>query len=150
MTIAIYLILFEARLCFLCIIKVKIVVLVKWSFRSFQLRWVLNLEWLHMLRTKSNFFEKHVFLKFVLRSTRNYIPLNHRYPNDCYVGNKNNYLNLYGYEFFLARNPCMSYQKEHARMYPKSSPLHEAMPHLSLSLWIRTIKQLTASPGNSY
>ena len=84
---------FGAHMNILFIIKVKILVLIKWSYRSPQSRWLLSLEQLaYILSTKCNLFWTYVFLLSVLRPTSNHIPLKYRCPDYWYVGIRHVYL----------------------------------------------------------
>jgi hypothetical protein len=63
--------------------RVKVLVLIKWSYRSPELWWLLNPKWLacseHMLQSCST----HVFLVPIFRSTPNHVPLICRCPYYC-------------------------------------------------------------------
>ena len=81
---------------YIIIIKAKIHVLIKWSYRSPLPYWILNLEWLTYFEHKIQSLLNTCFFGVHFRSAPNHIPLKYRFPNYCYVGFRHTYLNLNG------------------------------------------------------
>jgi hypothetical protein len=72
---------FGAHMNISFIIKVKIFVLIKWSYRSPRFYWLLSLEWLSYSEHRVQSLETHVFLGFAFGVTSNHTLLEYRCPN---------------------------------------------------------------------
>ena len=87
------------------------IVLKKWSYRSPQSCWLLNLEWLRYFEdVVQSFFKTRVFLVTFLTSTLDHTPLIYRCPDYCCVQYRHTYLNgsiwvLLATLFFMRRPP---------------------------------------------
>ena len=79
MVVVIFLILFRARMILLFIVKLKILVLIKWSYMSPWLCKLVSPTFANKFWPLSPYSSAHVFLVFVLSSTPNHIPLKCRH-----------------------------------------------------------------------
>ena len=80
--VAVFITSFGAHVNILFIIEVKILVLIKWSYKFLHLCKLLSLEWVsyRILRMWSNdLFQTHYFLVSILEVTPNHVLL--KYPN---------------------------------------------------------------------
>ena len=89
------LIIFKAHTNILIIIKVKILVLIRWPYMSPKSCWLWSLEWLAHSENLVQFFSKKncVFWVPVLTSPPDHIPLKYRCADYCCVQFRHAYLN---------------------------------------------------------